>query len=103
MAELQAANEEIQRFAYLISHDLRSPLVNVMGFTSELEAIRETFQAFVARIVERAPDLLTDDIRTAVHEDLPEAISFIRSSTERMDRLIKAILRLSREGRRVLA
>jgi signal transduction histidine kinase len=74
-----------------------------MGFTSELEAIRETLQRFVALIGERTPDAVTDDIRTAVQDDLPEAISFIRSSTERMDRLIKAILRLSREGRRVLA
>ena len=36
-AELSRANDEIQRFAYIVSHDLRSPLVNVMGFTSELE------------------------------------------------------------------
>ena len=36
-AALSQANEEIQRFAYIVSHDLRSPLVNIMGFTSELE------------------------------------------------------------------
>ncbi len=36
--ELSRANDEIQRFAYIVSHDLRSPLVNVMGFTGELEA-----------------------------------------------------------------
>lgn len=42
-------------------------------------------------------------MRLAVEEDLPEAIGFIRSSTQKMDRLINAILRLSREGRRTLA
>jgi signal transduction histidine kinase len=39
----------------------------------------------------------------AIRVDLPEAIGFIRSSTQKMDRLINAILRLSREGRRVIA
>ena len=40
------------------------------------------------------------DVRTASDEDLPEAIRFIQTSTAKMDRLINAILRLSREGRR---
>jgi len=38
-----------------------------------------------------------------VTSDLPESLRFIRASTQKMDRLINAILRLSREGRRVLA
>ena len=40
-ADLSRANEEIQRFAYIVSHDLRSPLVNVMGFTAELDGATE--------------------------------------------------------------
>ncbi len=40
-AALKGANEEIQRFAYIVSHDLRSPLVNIMGFTAELETLRK--------------------------------------------------------------
>ncbi len=47
--------------------------------------------------------MLTDDARQAIRVDLPESIGFIRSSTQKMDRLINAILRLSREGRRVIA
>ena len=36
-ADVPRANDEIQRFAYIVTHDLRAPLVNIMGFTSELE------------------------------------------------------------------
>jgi signal transduction histidine kinase len=102
--ELQRANAEIQRFAYIVSHDLRSPLVNVMGFTAELEAATKV----IARSLDdpAQPGVTVpspEDVRRAVGEDLPEAIGFIRSSTQKMDRLINAILRLSREGRRTLA
>jgi signal transduction histidine kinase len=101
-ADLTRANEEIQRFAYIVSHDLRSPLVNVMGFTAELEAATTTLRELIDAVEKRAPGILTDEARTAAREDLPEAIGFIRTSTQKMDRLINAILRLSREGRRVL-
>lgn len=100
-ADLTRANAEIQRFAYIVSHDLRSPLVNVMGFTSELETATDTVSKLVDRAEEEAPQLVTPDVRDA-REDLPEAIGFIRSSTQKMDRLINAILKLSRQGQRNL-
>ena len=101
-ADLTRANEEIQRFAYIVSHDLRSPLVNVMGFTAELETAAKPLRELVARLKAEAPALLTRQATEAVELDLPESITFIRSSTQKMDRLINAILRLSREGRRNL-
>lgn len=101
--ELDAANEEIQRFAYIVSHDLRAPLVNVMGFTSELESVQGEVEHFYKRVANAHPELITPTTREAVERDLTEAIGFIRSSTVKMDKLINAILKLSREGRRVLA
>lgn len=94
---LTRANDEIQRFAYIVSHDLRSPLVNIMGFTSELEVGAEALKRYIGGDEQQA-----DKARVAALEDIPEAIRFIRASTERMDGLINAILKLSREGRRDL-
>jgi signal transduction histidine kinase len=102
-ADLQRANAEIQRFAYIVSHDLRSPLVNVMGFTAELETAVRPLSLLLQRAEAEAPGVVTPEARAAVEDDLPEAINFIRTSTQKMDRLINAILQLSRQGRRVLA
>ena len=117
--DLTRANQEIQRFAYIISHDLRSPLVNVMGFTSELEEAMKPVTSLVRRAEEVIAEIerLQGPVRDAalaadqgavraaiqaVDSDIPEAVGFIRSSTRKMDGLISAILKLSREGRRVL-
>jgi signal transduction histidine kinase len=104
-AQLQKANDEIQRFAYIVTHDLRAPLVNIMGFTSELEASVNSLKSVVDNVGDqdsKIPATLLNEARRAVAEDLPEAIGFIRSSTRKMDSLINAILKLSREGRRSL-
>ena len=99
-ADVLQANAEIQRFAYVVSHDLRAPLVNIMGFTSEIEAGLGDVVAALDAAAAQAPDLDLAAARQVVDEDWPEAIGFIRTSSEKMDRLINAILRLSREGRR---
>lgn len=100
--ELQRANAEIQRFAYIVSHDLRAPLVNVMGFTSEFEAGLASVTADLDRRPAAGDDATAAEARRAVTEDMPEAIGFIRASTTKMDRLINAILALSRQGSRTL-
>jgi signal transduction histidine kinase len=112
-ADLREANNEIQRFAYIVSHDLRSPLVNIMGFTSELEELRtDIFKriAALARVETMAPAAPNNATDTAepvlegtdkqLSQDFSEALGFIKSSIAKMDRLITAILNLTREGRR---
>ena len=102
-ANLREANDEIQRFAYIVSHDLRSPLVNIMGFTGELEALRNDVVAHAAaanRVLGRGEASRPDAADKAIGQDFDEALWFIRSSITKMDRLITAILELSRLGRR---
>ena len=111
-ADLREANNEIQRFAYIVSHDLRSPLVNIMGFTSELEELRADIFRRIAALgratvsasplpaaaTDTEPALEGEDRQLA--QDFAEALGFIKSSIAKMDRLITAILNLTREGRR---
>jgi signal transduction histidine kinase len=112
-ADLREANDEIQRFAYIVSHDLRSPLVNIMGFTSELEELRGDIFKRIASLARaqsaapQAPENATDTAEPVLEgtdrqlsEDFSEALGFIKSSIGKMDRLISAILNLTREGRR---
>lgn len=100
--DLMRANQEIQRFAYIVTHDLRAPLVNVMGFTAELDTSLRALQTYVLADGGTVTEEQIREARLAASEDLPEAIGFIRSSTKKMDGLINAILKISRDGRRPL-
>ena len=110
-ADLREANNEIQRFAYIVSHDLRSPLVNIMGFTSELDELRTDIFRRIAALGRAAGDapvpVIAADAEPELEgadkqlsQDFSEALGFIKSSIAKMDRLISAILNLTREGRR---
>src|SRR3984957_5472286 len=110
-ADLREANDEIQRFAYIVSHDLRSPLVNIMGFTSELEELRGDIFRRIAALGHAASgspapvaggdiEPVLDGADKQLSQDFTEALGFIKSSIAKMDRLITAILNLTREGRR---
>ncbi|ODA66948.1 CHASE3 domain protein [Methyloligella halotolerans] len=79
--DLIAANEEVQRFAYIVSHDLRSPLVNIMGFTSELETLRD--QIFMQMATLRGNQNIRNETE-AETEDAEESEQRPRTSSTRI-------------------
>jgi signal transduction histidine kinase len=88
---LQAQNEELESVIYVTSHDLRSPLVNIQGFSQELTASLAELRKSLP-----AP---TQPQACLLDEDIPEALRYISTSASRMDRLLNGLLRLSRLGR----
>ncbi|HDS45614.1 MAG TPA: PAS domain S-box protein [Methanomicrobia archaeon] len=77
LKELSAKNRELERFTYTVSHDLRSPLVTIAGFT----------------------DMLRKDLELGNHKRVMSDLRYISTAATRMDELLSATLKLSRIGR----
>ena len=101
-AALEAANEDVRRFAYIVSHDLRAPLVNIEGFAGELRSIFDLMKTALPILLPHLDEPQRTEVACALSDVGPEALDFIETSVTRMNALIRAILALSRAGHRDL-
>jgi len=97
--QLTAKNMELEQLVYVASHDLRSPLVNVDGFSRELEF---SFKEIGVLLEDDAERGALENLLRAEIPDIHRAIARIRASARQMDGLLKALLSLSRSGRAAL-
>jgi two-component system, chemotaxis family, sensor kinase Cph1 len=96
--DLAEKNRELETMVYVASHDLRSPLVNIQGFSKELTRSCESLR----QNLDRQGYELTPECSSLLKEDIPEAISFILTGVNKIDTLLSGLLRLSRLGRAAL-
>ncbi|MHC4871670.1 MAG: ATP-binding protein [Planctomycetota bacterium] len=101
LESLAEKNEELETIIYVTSHDLRSPLVNLFGFSNELNSSCAELDSLLTD--KALPDTgPLQRCRTILQDDIPSALKFISSSSAKMDSLLKGLLRLSRLGRTAL-
>jgi len=97
LARLQEANAELSQLLYLLSHDLRSPLVNIRGFVRELEQALDAISCQLDSAEDAAQAL--PKVRAMVTEDMREHLRFISQAARSMSRLLDGILSMSRLDR----
>lgn len=79
-AQLEAANRDLESFAYSVSHDLRAPIRAVQAFAH----------------------LLEEEAGTALSPEGRRLLAVIKANGERMGAIVDGLLRLSRIGRATL-
>lgn len=97
MVELQKKNKELEGIVYVASHDLRSPLVNVQGFSRKLAKSCAELDGIISSGPLRSA--ARKNMESIIRENIPKSLGFITSSIEKMDVLLNGLLRLSRLGR----
>lgn len=94
--QLQSKNTELGDFLYVVSHDLRAPLINLEGFGRTLQqSLAELGTAIDA---EGGPSRWP-----ALREEIDESLDFILRSVAKMDLLARGLLDLSRLDSRPVA
>ncbi len=94
--ELEAKNKELEQMISVISHDLRSPIVNIHGYSQDMEISAKELNSALQR--KDVPKDIKEKVDSVVNEDMSESAKYISTSIHKMDSLLSGLLKLSRTG-----
>ncbi len=97
---LKQKNKELEQIVYITSHDLRSPLVNIGGYSKEITKSLEE----VVSILQNAEDLTVakEKVSLIAETDIAESENYISKNIFKMENLLSGLLNLSRLGQQEL-
>lgn len=94
---LKSKNIELEQIVYVSSHDLRSPLVNIEGYSKEIELEINNILKIISE--SEIPDELKNSILTLSKKNINESFDFVEANVKKMGRLLSGLLIYSRLNR----
>ena len=95
-AMLVSKNDELESIFQVASHDLKSPITNISGFSHELEKDIDKLKAINDENCNNAK-------ATAIMSDIFESVRFIKLSSEKLGLMIDGLLKVSRISRKPIS
>ncbi len=90
-------NQELETIVSVASHDLRSPLVNIQGFSKELAHSHRQLQGLLES--HKLAPSVKQGVMAILDGDIPESLHYIQAGAKKMEGLLHGLLRFSRLGR----
>jgi len=100
LSDLANSQKEMEQFLYATSHDLRTPVINIMGFNKELDKLLEQLKELLKEADVKKD--LKNTIFNKINNDIDESLNYIINSTKKIDTLLTGLLTISRLGREPL-
>jgi len=94
--KLDTQTKELEAIIGVVSHDLRAPLVNVQGFSAEIEADCRTLTELLSGT--DLPPETHKRIAPLLSKTIPESLKFIQSSAEAMNSLVRSLVEVAKVG-----
>ncbi len=97
LAELEDKSQELEQLVFIASHDLRSPLVNIQGFSREIEQSLKQMRSVLEE--EDIPSSVKEKLASPIGEDIADSLNYILTSSSKIDSMLAGLLKVSRLGR----
>ena len=94
--ELAHKNEELESIIRIASHDLRSPLMNIKGFSGELAKDINKLDEILKKV--ELPPEVNEKVARVFTKYVPEAVGFIQGSAESINRMLASLMQVAKAG-----
>jgi len=94
--ELAHKNDELESIIRIASHDLRSPLMNIKGFSGELAKDINKLDEILKKI--ELPQEVNEKVARVFTKYVPEAVGFIQNSAESINRMLASLMQVAKAG-----